>query len=144
MKIMASTLIILLLLSVSTVHAACTFSTTASSFSFGNLNTGNPVDVNVSATLTFKCAGGPPGTMWTFAVNDDDGLYETGIDANRMRNITVTTQYLPYTFTYYPTTGTVPRNTNQTLTINGTVKGIDYQSAPVGIYTDTVLLSITP
>mgnify|MGYP001563220004 CR=1 FL=1 len=144
MKIITPTLIMLLLLGVPNIHAACVFSTTTATFAFGNLNTGNPIDVNISATLSFKCAGGPPGTMWTYAVTDDDGLYETGIDANRMTNATVSTQYLPYTFTYAPTSGTVPRNTNQTLTINGTIKGIDYQSASVGSYSDTVILSITP
>lgn len=144
MKIIPPTLMMFLFLSVPTVHAACVFSTTAATLSFGSLNPGNPVDVNVSATLTFKCAGGPPGTMWTYSVADDDGLYETGIDANRMRNTTATTQYLPYTFTYAPATGTIPRNTNQTLTINGTVKGIDYQNAYVGSYSDTIILTITP
>ena len=144
MKIIPPTLMMFLFLSVPTVHAACLFNTTAATLSFGSLNPGNPVDVNVSATLAFKCAGGPPGTMWTYSVADDDGLYETGIDANRMRNTTATTQYLPYTFTYAPATGTVPRNTNQTLTINGTVKGIDYQNAYVGSYSDTIILTITP
>lgn len=144
MKIILYTLALSLFLTVATAHAACTFSTTTGTLSFGNLNPGNPVDVNVSTTLTFKCSGGSPGTLWTYAITDDDGLYETGIDGNRMRNSTVTTQYLPYNFTYSPATGTVPRNTNQTLTINGKVKGIDYQNAYVGSYSDTVILTITP
>lgn len=134
----------MLLLGVYNAHAACTFPVTTAALGFGNLNPGNPVDVNVSTTITFKCAGGPPGTMWTYTITDDDGLYETGANANRMRNATVTTQYLPYTFTYTPVTGTIPRNTNQTLTISGTVKGIDYQNAYVGSYSDTIILTITP
>lgn len=132
----------LLLLSVNSVYSACRFTTTAATFSFGNLNPGTPVDVNISTTVTFRCNGNP--SPWTYTITDDDGLYETGIDANRMRNTTVPTQYLPYTFSYSPTTGTVPRNTSQTLTINGTVKGIDYQYAYVGTYSDTVVLTITP
>jgi hypothetical protein len=32
-----------------------------------------------------------------------------------------------------PTTGSVPRNTNQTLTISGMVLGTDYQNALMGL-----------
>lgn len=144
MKIILPFVAMLLLLSVNNVYSACIFTTTAATFGFGNLNPGSPVDVNVSTTLAFKCVGGPPGTMWTYTITDDDGLNETGIDANRMINAAAPTQFLPYTLTYSPTTGTVPRNTNQTLTINGTVKGIDYQYAYVGSYSDTVVLTILP
>jgi hypothetical protein len=43
-----------------------------------------------------------------------------------------------------PTTGSVPRNTNQTLTISGMVLGTDYQNALMGSYSDTVVLTILP
>lgn len=128
----------------SNVYAACRFTTTAGTLAFGNLNPGTPVDVNITAALTFKCSGGGPGTMWAYTITDDDGLNETGIDGNRMINAAVPTQYLPYTFTYSPATGLAPRNTAQTLTINGTVKGIDYQYAYGGTYTDTIVLTILP
>lgn len=82
--------------------------------------------------------------MATFSISDDDGLYETGPNANRMRHATILTEYLPYSFTLNPTTGTVPRNVNQTLTISGMVRGVDYQDASVGAYSDTVVISIVP
>ncbi len=144
MKIIISFVTMFLLLGANNIYAACRFTTTTATFSFGNLNPGSPVDVNISTTLTFRCTGGGPGTMWTYTITDDDGLNEIGIDANRMINAAVPTQFLPYTLTYTPATGTVPRNTSQTLTINGTVKGIDYQYAYVGSYSDTVVLTITP
>ena len=142
MKIILPFVAMLLILSVNSVYSACRFTTTTATFAFGNLNPGSPVDVNIAATLRFRCTGNP--SPWTYTITDNDGRYETGIDANRMRNTTVTTQYLPYTLTYTPATGTVPRNQNQTLTINGTVKGIDYQYAYVGSYSDTVVLTILP
>jgi len=75
---------------------------------------------------------------------DDDGLNESGLNANRMRHTTILTEYLPYSFTLSPTSGTVPKNTDQTLTISGTVLGVNYQDASVGAYSDTVIISIAP
>ncbi len=109
---------------------------------FGTLDPANPVDKNASATIIFYCAGSAP--MATFFISDDDGLYETGPDASRMKHTTITTEYLPYSFTVSPTSGTVLKNTDQTLTISGTVLGVDYQDASVGAYSDTVVISIEP
>jgi spore coat protein U-like protein len=61
-----------------------------------------------------------------------------------MRHSTITSEYLPYSLTLDPTTGTVPKNTNQTLTITGKVKGVDYQDVAAGNYLDTVVISISP
>jgi hypothetical protein len=61
-----------------------------------------------------------------------------------MRHTTITTEYLPYSLTLNPTSGTVPKNTDQTLTITGKVKGVDYQDALAGSYSDTVVISIAP
>jgi hypothetical protein len=61
-----------------------------------------------------------------------------------MRHTTITTEYLPYSLTLNPISGTVPKNTDQTLTITGTVKGVDYQDALAGSYSDTAVISIAP
>jgi hypothetical protein len=81
----------------------------------------------------------------TFFIGDDDGLYETGQNANRMRHTSVTTEYLPYNFTLNPQSGTIMGNwANHTLTITGTVRGVDYQDARSGNYSDRVVVSIEP
>jgi spore coat protein U-like protein len=82
--------------------------------------------------------------MATFFISDDDGLYETGPNANRMRHTTLGTEYIPYTFTLNPTSGTVPKNSTQTLTITGTVNGVTYQDAATGNYSDTVVITLAP
>jgi hypothetical protein len=61
-----------------------------------------------------------------------------------MRHTSVVTEYLPYDFSIIPVSGSVPKNTNTSITITGTVKGIDYQKAYVGSYGDTVTLTIAP
>lgn len=82
--------------------------------------------------------------MATFFISDDDGLHKTGPNANRMRHTTLVTEYIPYTFSLNPTSGTVPKNEVQTLTISGTVNGINYQDAVTGNYSDTVVITLEP
>lgn len=122
---------------------ACRFSSRNAALNFGLLDPANPVDVNANTTIVVRCGGSDPDI--TFFLDDDDGLYEAGPDLNRMRNTVVTTEYLPYTLSFNPPSGTtIPRNVNVTVTISGTVTGLDYRNAYIGSYSDTVVISITP
>ncbi len=120
----------------------CRFITGAAALPFGDLDPGNPVNVTLSVPVRFRCNGGPPTAV--YLVTDDDGMYETGPDARRMRHATLPGTYLPYEFSVSPASGTIPRNTPQTLTVTGTVRGTDYQGAAAGDYADTVVVSINP
>lgn len=109
---------------------------------FGTLDPANPVDVTVNATLTFFCIGFP---TITWAISDDDGLYETGPDQNRMRNTTFLTEFIRYSFDVSPRSGTVPGPIRlTTVTLTATVRGVDYQDAAVGNYSDVVTLTLLP
>ena len=122
----------------------CKFNAATAALNFGNLDPATPVDKTVTTSITFVCNGSAANA--TFSITDNDGLYETGPNANRMLNTTFPTppKYLPYSLTYNPQTSTVPKGVNQTLTISGTVLGVDYQDAYVGSYSDTVVLTIAP
>lgn len=120
----------------------CKFNSASSTLNFGALNPANSVDVTANASIILVCRGSAP--IATFFISDDDGLYETGPNANRMRHSTVLTEYLPYDLTLTPTTATIPKNVNQTLTLTGTVRAANYQSAYVGSYADTVIITIAP
>lgn len=109
---------------------------------FGDLNPINPADIKASATLAFVCHGSE--NVASFLITDDDGLYETGANANRMQHVTNPSAYLPYNLTLSPTSSSVPKNVNQTLTVTGTVYGSSYQTAATGAYSDTVTISIQP
>jgi hypothetical protein len=80
----------------------------------------------------------------TFLITDDSGLYELAPGSPRMQSTTRPSDYLPYTLALNPASGTVPRNTNQTLTVTGTIRRVDFQDATPGIYSDRVVLSIFP
>jgi spore coat protein U-like protein len=120
----------------------CKFNSATSTLNFGSLNPASSVDVTATASIVFVCRGSAP--IATFFMSDDDGLYETGFDANRMRHATVLTEHLPYSLTLSPITASVPKNVNQTLTLTGTVRAVDYQIAYAGGYADTVILTISP
>lgn len=125
----------------------CWFDTSTSALNFGNLDPSNPVDVNATTSVIFHCWRG--FILWrpvTFFIGDDDGLYETGPNGNRMRNTTIPTEYLPYSFNLNPASGTVSGNPfiSYTVTISGTVRGVDYENAAMGNYSDRVVISIEP
>jgi spore coat protein U-like protein len=121
----------------------CTFNSTTVTLSFGNLDPGNSVDKNANTTLIFTCNGNG-NNLITFSITYDSGLYESGPNAPRMRNTTQTTEYLPYSLTLNPTSGSVPKKTNTSLAISGTVRGVDYQDAYPGNYSDSVIISTVP
>ncbi len=120
----------------------CRFKTAASTLAFGTLDPGNPSDKTVTTSATFRCGGSASTAI--FAITHDSGLHETGADAPRMRHATVATEYLPYTIGLSPSSGSVPKNTDHTLTISGTVKGVDFRGAYAGNFADTVVISIEP
>jgi hypothetical protein len=122
----------------------CRFRTNAGPplLDFGDLDPGSGLDVTATTTFDFRCQGSAP--MATFSITRDDGLNPAGPNVPRMQHDTDGTQFLPYELTLNPTTGTVPKQVWQTLTISGIVRGPDYATAMLGPYTDLVVLSIDP
>lgn len=120
----------------------CKFKANSAALDFGSLDPAAATDVITQATIDFVCNGS--ANPATYLIVDDDGLHETGTDANRMQHATNPAAFLPYSFSLSPTSGTVPKGADQTLTITGTVFGADYQTALAGSYADTVIVTINP
>ena len=121
----------------------CTFRSRTAALDFGSLDPASPIDKSVSTTIIYRCQASG-NSLITFAITDDNGLYETGPNTLRMRHTTQLTEYIPYGLTLNPTSGTVPKTKEFPLTITGTVRGVDYQDAAMGNYSDTVVVSIAP
>jgi spore coat protein U-like protein len=119
----------------------CKFNTASAALPFGILDPANPVNVNASTTIDFRCMGAA-GTA-VFLITHNGGMNPLGPD-NQMEHVGIPGQFLRYTLTLTPDTGSVPKNVWQTLTIDGTVLGADYQVVPPGDYQDTVVITITP
>lgn len=120
----------------------CNFSATAATLAFGAINPSGSAAATQSTSLVVRCGGSAPNA--TFSISHDSGLYETAVNANRMRHATVTTEYLPYSLSISPASATIPKNTDQTITISGSVAATDYQNAYAGGYADTVVLTLVP
>jgi spore coat protein U-like protein len=121
----------------------CTFRSKTAALDFGSLDPANPIDKSVNTTIIYRCQAQGNRPI-TFAITDDHGLYETGPNAPRMRHTTQPTEYLPYSLNLNPTSGTVPKVVDFPLTVTGTVRGVDYQDARIGSYSDTVVITIEP
>ena len=142
MKIVA--IVFALLVTAGSCYAAtCSFNSPPATLAFGNLDPGVGTDVVVSTTVTFRCTGAGPNPV-LFSLTDDDGLYETGLNANRMRNDTFLTEFLPYSLTFNPASGSVNKNVTLTVTVSGTARGINYRDASVGGYSDTITVTVAP
>lgn len=142
MKILPIIILALLALSSSGDAATCSFTSLPGTLSFGNLDPGVGTDVIRTTTLTIRCTGAGPNPVF-FTITDDDGLYETGVNASRMRNTAVPTEFLRYNIGYSGS-GSGNKNTNLNVTISGTVLGIVYQDAYVGSYSDMVTFTVSP
>lgn len=141
-----ATLSILCLASTSEAATAdCSFNSSPV-LSFGNLDPGVGTDLVVTAPWSVNCKyTGPPSDTFTIAISDNDGLYNSGANANRMINLTcpVGTAYLPYSFEYTtPVTGR--KNIDIPIIFTGKVLGALYQDACIGGYTDTVTITVSP
>ena len=120
----------------------CRFLTNNFTLDFGNLVPTSGATVNASATVNFRCQGSTP--IASYSISEDDGLHSTGPGLKRMQHSVDGTQHIPYSLTLGPISGNVPKNTSQTLTVDGTINGADYQFARLGTYADLVVISILP
>jgi spore coat protein U-like protein len=115
----------------------CKFKTAATSLDFGQLDPSNPVVRNASTTIDFSCKGS--AGVASFLMTDDGGL-----NSYHLVHQTDATQTIPYALTLTPASGTIPKNVNQTLTISGSIQGADYQTVLIGLYADTVIVTLQP
>jgi len=121
-----------------TVVGTCKFTTNSANINV-TLDPSVGGTVNGTASLVFWCTKNA-----SYTVSDDDGLYETGVDANRVFNSTAN-EYIPYSFSYTPTSGTGNGPANPiTLNLTASFAQVDYQNASAGIYTDTVTITVNP
>jgi spore coat protein U-like protein len=109
---------------------------------FGTINPSSLGTITATATRVFSCGGSSPNA--TFALTADSGLYSPGAGVRRMRHQTNVTEFISYSLSLSPATGTVPKNTAQTLTVTGTMLPADFQNGIAGSYSDTVLVTLTP
>jgi spore coat protein U-like protein len=100
------------------------------------------VNATGTATATFTCNGS--ANVATYTVTAGDGTYPAGPGLRRMRHATVTTEFLPYSLTISPSSGSVNKGSPATVTMTATVLSANYQAALAGSYSDTVAVTVSP
>lgn len=119
------------------IVGTCKFSTATSTLNFGALDPSSASDASASTTVNFWCTKNA-----SYTVTDNNG---SNYLAPNRRMKDAGTDYIPYGLTYSPATGSGSGKTTPiTLTLTGTVVNANYVNAPVGNYSDTVILSIAP
>jgi spore coat protein U-like protein len=122
----------------------CRFDTAGpTALSFGAIDQASSANQTASVGIGFRCTGGGASPTIAWSVTSDDGLYVSGPAAPRMRHAVNPGAYLRYSLNM-PASGTSPKNSNQTLTVTGTITPADFQNAAAGAYADTVVLTIAP
>src|SRR5437899_12714602 len=131
------------------VLSVCAVIDAASTLDFGTLNPATGGSVNaVWSGGNFRCTAGT-----TFTVASDDGLWESasGGANNRMRLLTglgvgcaTAAECIRYTLTRVSTGTGSGLGTNISFAVTGSTGISDYQNATLGIYSDTVTLTVSP
>jgi spore coat protein U-like protein len=118
----------------------CKFSTSSLALPFGTVDQLGAAPLVVPVTIDFVCNGASATAI--YSVTASDGAQASGPGLRRMAN--GTGSFLPYDLTLTPSAGTVSKGTPVTVTVTGTLQPANYQNAPVGVYQDTVVLTVAP
>jgi hypothetical protein len=103
-----------------TVQAVCNFSTTTSSLAFGSIDPTGTGPITQTTSIAYACTSGTAPTL----TMPTSGTMTSGANS------------LPFSL--------ANTDTGTAINITGTVAQTDYQGAPAGSYSGTVVYSITP
>lgn len=120
----------------------CKFNTKNATIDFGLLDPGAAVDLSGSAIFDFTCNGN--AAIATYVLSIDDGLHSLAPTAPRMQHATDLTAYMPYSLSITPTSGSIPKKAVATMQVDATLPAASYATAPVGIFIDTVTITLLP
>ena len=121
----------------------CKFQGSSSAtMNFGALDPSSSSDAVATANFTIKCGGSAANA--TFAMAAGDGLWALTPGAQRMRHLTTTTQFLPYSLSFSPASATIPKNTLQDIVVTGRITPANLQNALAGSFSDTVAITVSP
>lgn len=121
----------------------CRFNSTSATLNFGTLNPLDPQDVIVDTDtqLSFSCNGNGQDDI-AFLTKVTASAYGTAVSP-RMRHQDGGI-HLPYELSLSTSSVLAAKKADIELVVTGTVRGSDYVLAPIGSYSDTVTISITP
>lgn len=112
----------------------CSFQVKGLSLSFGVLNPGS--GANAIAPVSGRSTAGDCAPGQTMTIAGDNG-------SRNLKN--ATGDLIPYSLEGLPQSRSGPGNDNYVpFTFSGVIQWSDYANAPAGVYSDTVIISVTP
>ncbi len=108
---------------------------------FGNIDPASASAATASTGLVIRCAGS--AGLASYALTLDDGLYGSGPGTLRMKHASLNV-FLPYSVTLNPSSGSVAKNVDLDVRVIGSVAPADFQSAMIGDYADTLVITLNP
>jgi spore coat protein U-like protein len=115
---------------------------TSATMNFASIDPSSSSDAVATANFTIKCGGSAANA--TFAMTAGDGLWALTPGAQRMRHLTTTTEFLPYSLSFSPESATIPKNTEQAIVVTGRITPASMQNALAGSFSDTVAITVSP
>jgi spore coat protein U-like protein len=109
---------------------------------FPSVDPSSTSDAVATVNFTIRCGGSAASA--TFAMAAGDGLWALTPGAQRMRHETTTTEFVPYSLGFSPSSATIPKNTEQAIVVTGRITPASMQSALAGNYSDTVAITVSP
>ncbi|MBK0391655.1 spore coat protein U domain-containing protein [Ramlibacter algicola] len=119
----------------------CKFSTIAPATISLAINPTNTLPVSGSVVWSFKCAGSADPAVYVVSASNGANFFN---GERRMKHATTATEFLPYSLGFTPSSGSAAKNAVVNVTITATVAPAAYTSALVGLYSDTVQISLDP
>lgn len=127
-------------------NSRCQFNPGSPSLTFGSVDVTASGTLQAQTTVTFKCTG--TAISASFSVSHDSGGYETTPGGSpQMRHADTTrypTAFIPYAVSLTPSAGTVDKNVPQDIIVRGTIDRAAAADAPVGNYSDTLVITVVP
>lgn len=117
--------------------------TSKTNMDFGNLDPSDPVDKQASAEVVYWCTKGVISDVGDASGNLHGQFYDGTNEL--MKDDVDPTKTLRYSFTHDAASVLADGpSTPITITINGTVAGLDYADASIGNYFDVITVDVNP
>lgn len=107
---------------------------------FGTINQASSTNLTAAASLVLSCNGS--ATTAVYAVSAGNGANFSG--GSRQMKEAASSNFLPYTLTLTPTSGSVNKGATTTVSITATMVPSSFSNAPAGAYSDAVSITLSP
>ena len=120
----------------------CRFTTVPpAAINFGVIDQTRTSAISLTVPAQFACRG--PAATATYAVTVNNGNHSNG-STRQMQDVTGAQNFLAYTASVSPATGSVGKNVPVDVGITATIPVLAFQQAVEAVYSDTIIVTVQP